>query len=349
MRTRKGFTLVELLVVIAIIGILIALLLPAVQQAREAARRMSCTNNLKQIGLATHNYADTYQGAFPNAGWDGPDPPPSGLNGYLSDYSPMAKILPYMEQENLQNLIDFGFFMGHPGRDGIIPQIRPIIQYPINSFFCPSATTPQVQQITDSVSGDTVSVAGSSYGMNAGNGLDAAFHAGTTANNGMCWVKAKIKFASVTDGTTNTLLFSETVTGTGDSPTTTDADVRIYRLSPSSSIDFVDYGNRANASGIAGVQSEVSSGSWDGGRCLMWLRGSVPQGPLLNGLLTPNNSAPDLTYRSSKANSARSFHPGGVNACLVDGSVRFVPDTVNADAWHALWSRAGGEINTINQ
>ncbi|MEW4561135.1 DUF1559 domain-containing protein [Bremerella sp. JC770] len=347
MRHRQGFTLVELLVVIAIIGILIALLLPAVQQAREAARRMSCTNNLKQIGLATHNYADTYQGAFPNAGWAGPDNP-APLNGYLSDYSPMAKILPYMEQQNLQNLVDFGFFMGHPGKDGIIPEIRPIIQYPVSSFFCPSAITPQVQQTTDSVSGDTVTVAGSSYGMNAGNGLDDSFHVGKAENNGMCWVKAKLKFASVTDGTTNTLLFSETNHGNGTSPGTTEADVRIYRLNPGSGIDFVDYGSRANANGIAGVQSEINAGSWDGGRCLMWLRGSVPQGPLLNGLLTPNNSAPDLTYKSSKANAARSFHPGGVNACLVDGSVRFIPDTVNTNAWHALWSRAGGEVNSVN-
>lgn len=113
---HRAFTLVEVLVVIAIIGILIAMLLPAVQAAREAARRMQCSNNLRQMGLATHNYSATYN-MLPNAGWPG--------TVYPIDYSPLAKLLPFCEQSNLQDLIDFSINMGHAGRDDLPAARRP--------------------------------------------------------------------------------------------------------------------------------------------------------------------------------------------------------------------------------
>ncbi|PQO26424.1 prepilin-type cleavage/methylation domain-containing protein [Blastopirellula marina] len=337
MRRGAGFTLVELLVVIAIIGILIALLLPAVQQAREAARRMSCTNNLKQLGLATHNYADTYAQVFPNAGFSDP-------RGYPNDYSPLAKILPYIEQENLQDLIDFSFYLGHP-RFGLPVEVHNIVKYPVDTLLCPSAPGEAVHLTTSG--SDTIEVAGANYGINAGNGLDYAsdknvFHPSFAANNGLCWVDAKVKFASITDGTTNTVLWSESPIGPGDDPASATPlqDPRLYRASIDT--DILSYGQSANAGGIDSVSSNITG--WQGRRFFSWLRGCDPSGPLLCGLLSPNNSAPDPTGGSAKANAARSFHTGGVNVCLADGSVRFIPDTINIDTWHALWSRDGGEV-----
>ena len=334
MRRGAGFTLVELLVVIAIIGILVALLLPAVQQAREAARRMSCTNNLKQLGLATHNYADTYASVFPNAGFSDP-------RGYPNDYSPLAKILPYIEQENLQDLIDFSFYLDHP-RFGLPAEVHHVVKYPVESFLCPSAPGDAVHATT--VGGETIEVAGSCYGINAGNGLDEMFHPSFGANNGLVWVDAKTRFASVTDGTTNTLLWTETLIGPGDTPGSVEPlqDPHFYRASISSAP--LDYAAAANAGGIDAVSGQISS--WNGTRSFSWLRGCDPSGPLMCGLLSPNNTAPDYVNRSSKANTARSFHTGGVNACMLDGSVRFIPDTIDIDAWHATWTAAGGEVVT---
>ena len=112
-KQRSAFTLIELLVVIAIIAILVALLLPAVQQAREAARRISCRSNMKQIGLALHNYMSTYSEMLPNAGGTGA--------GYPNDHSPLARLLPFMEQANLQDLIDWDIQMGHPAAEPFLP------------------------------------------------------------------------------------------------------------------------------------------------------------------------------------------------------------------------------------
>ncbi len=337
-KRSTGFTLVELLVVIAIIGALVALLLPAVQQAREAARRMSCTNNQKQLGLATHNYADTYGGVFPNAGWSHPD-------DYPNDYSPLAKVLPYLEQANLQDLIDFSFYMGHP-RYGLPPEVHHVIQHPVPSFFCPSS--PGEDTHLRDFSGTMLEVAGTSYGMNAGSGEDEMFHPSFGANNGLCWVDAKVGFASIIDGTTNTLLWTESIIGPGTAPgaSTPMQDAQIYRATLNEGVDRLDYAARANAGGIEAVAADIAG--WDGDRMFCWLRGCDPDGPLMCGLLTPNSTAPDFVVGSSKANTARSYHPGGVNICLSDGSVRFVAETVDVDAWHALWTRAGGEITRID-
>ncbi len=332
-KQRRAFTLVELLVVIAIIGILIALLLPAVQAAREAARRMSCANNLKQIGLAMHNYASTFREALPNAGWSGSD--------YPNDYSPLAKLLPYAEQVNLQDLIDFSIYMGHPGRDDLPAALQPAAGTAVPMFLCPSDGEQPLHDVT-LPSGAVIPVAGTNYAMNQGSGLDGAFHPGFGESDGLCWVDGNTRLASILDGTTNTLAFTESLRGPGDSPAlTTTPDVQVYRGQTSAYATIAD---TADAGGLDAVLPSITG--WDGNRLTYWLRGCTPSGPVMNGRLTPNHEAPDFVYRSAKVTAARSRHPGGVNACFTDGSVDFISETVERATWHALWTRAGGEVGT---
>jgi len=332
-RRRRAFTLVELLVVIAIIGILIALLLPAVQAAREAARRMSCSNNLKQLGLATHNYADAFREALPNAGWSG--------SVYPVDYSPLAKLLPYCEQANLQDLIDFTIDMGHVGRDDLPVELRPAAATVVPMFLCPSDPENPLHDST-LPSGTVIPVAGSNYAMNHGSGLDGMFNPGFGATDGLCWVGATVRLADIRDGTTNTLCFTESLRGPCDSPDIEPTpDLQVYRGRARANATLAD---AADAGGLDAVLPSVTA--WDGTRLSYWLRACSPAGPVMNGRFTPNSPVPDLVGGSAKITAARSRHPGGVNACFCDGSVRFISETIERTTWHALWTRMGGEVTS---
>lgn len=329
-QSRRGFTLVELLVVIAIIGILIALLLPAVQAAREAARRAQCSNNLKQMGLAMHNYAGTCN-MLPNAGWSGPT--------YPNDFSPLAKLLPFCEQKNLQKLVDFSITLGHVGRDDLPAALRPAAATPVPMFLCPSDGEKPIHDTT-LPSGAVIPVAGSNYAMNHGSGMDAMYNPGFGATDGLCWVGATVRLDDVKDGTTNTVAFTESLRGPCDTPALTPTpDIQVYRANASSSLAAT-----AEAGGLAAILPSVTG--WNGTRLSFWLRGCSPTGPVMNGRFPPNCPWPDLVGGSAKVTAARSRHPGGVNAGLCDGSVRFISETIDIASWHALWTRMGGEVAT---
>lgn len=337
MKTRtseRAFTLIELLVVIAIIGVLIALLLPAVQQAREAARRIQCTNNLKQVGLAMHNYISTFSEALPNNGYAG--------SAFPNDISPQARLLAFLEQSALYAAINYDIQLGHPGRDDLPVQLWTVAATRVASFTCPSDSATIVKPYP-LPSGATMPFAGCNYSMNYGSGMDSVFHPGFGPSDGLCWVGGTIRLAMITDGTSNTLAFTETLIG-NNTPITATTDYQTYSAN-------VSTGDQATATladqgGFPAIASKVRG--WNANRNTNWLRGSVPDGPMLNGRFIPNFKCPDLIFRAAKITAARSRHPGGVNALMADGSVKFVMDTVDRNVWHASWTRSGGEINTIS-
>ncbi|MDA8744541.1 DUF1559 domain-containing protein [Rubripirellula amarantea] len=334
---RLAFTLVELLVVIAIIGILVGLLLPAVQAAREAARSMQCSNNLKQIGLAMHNYASVYREALPNNGFTGVS--------YANDYSPHAKLLPYLEQVQLQDLIDFKVDMGHPGRDDLPAAMHKAAGTRVETFECPSDIGSAIHHMT-MPSGASLPIAGTSYSMNQGSGLDGKFNPEYGPADGLCWVNATTKFRDIIDGTSHTVAFAETTVGLGltSDAATPKMDLRGYRAAVSTIGDPII--TAAANQDYETVETAITS--WKGDRNQYWLRGCVPNGSVMVGFLTPNSPIPDLSFRSAKVTGPRSYHTGSVKVLLVDGSVQSVTDSIDADVWHASWTKYGREIETLS-
>jgi len=338
-----AFTLVELLVVITIIGILIALLQPAVQAAREAARRLQCSNNLKQIGLAFHNYVSACN-ILPNSGWAAPSPLPAGMHNYTSDFSPLAKILPYCEQENRQKLVDFNVYMGHPGSDAISVALRPAAKTVVSFFFCPSDPEKPVHLTSESQNNNTEAVefAGSNYAINGGNGMGTTDSSGTTTN-GICAAKVKFTFSDIKDGLSNTVAFAESLRGSCNTLAASDVpDIQVYFAQPRTDALIT----AAETGGFAAIRSSIAK--WSGKRLVTWLRGSTPDGVVMQCRFTPNCPWPDLASGSGKTQAARSRHPGGVNTCFCDGSVHFVGDGIDRTTWHALWTKDGGEIISGN-
>ena len=320
-RRRRGFTLIELLVVIAIIAILVAILLPAVQQAREAARRTQCKNNLKQIGLALQNYASTYVEVLPNAG-------NSLAGGYPDDFSPLAKLLPYADQANLSELIDFSQKLGHPAFQPLPDQMIPVAKTVIPMYLCPSDPAEVVN--LDGIQ-NLYEYAGCNYAGNQGDGVDDGTNPIHPINpgNGVMWCSAKVLMRDVTDGMSNTIAFGESTRGPGGPDVAgTDNDVRKYRVRGTWSV----------------IDGPPPYANVEATRLNAWLRGVIPAGPVMNGYLTPNSEVPDGVVGSSKLTAMRSYHAGGAQTVLLDGSVRFINDSVDQNAYRAAWTRSGSEL-----
>jgi len=328
-RLRRAFTLVELVVVIAIIGILIALLLPAVQAAREAARRTQCTNNLKQIGLAMHNFHDSHK-EFP-CGWPLKACPnyPS-IPSYLYRWSPLAMITPYMEQYAVYEAMDLEMpLFGHDGNYsiygyGVHPNnVVPVSQV-VKPFLCPS----DKERVIEAGFGPT------NYKWCRGSGRNG----GSNRSADGVFVFDPQRFADILDGTSNTAMFSESLLGPGGSPGTPEPSGMLTAQNAAEVIVLLSGGgplSEANCSVVGSTAAMNRGARWaDSWVCYTSYDHWLP----------PNSQIPDCGYQSYVWHPARSRHPGGANLLLCDGSVRFISDTIDLQTWHGVGSRNGGEV-----
>jgi prepilin-type N-terminal cleavage/methylation domain-containing protein/prepilin-type processing-associated H-X9-DG protein len=330
---RNGFTLIELLVVIAIIAVLIGLLLPAVQAAREAARRAQCTNNLKQIGLALHNYE----------GANGALPPTSILYGvetgspakqFKSNWSVLARIAPFLEMPALYNTINYSF------KNSDVQNLT-ITNTAVAIFLCPSDPAPPIDP--GSGGGQT------NYGCVVGDWY--VWEELGLINRVAFSPNVSKRLAQITDGLSNTLVFSESQIGH-------------YEFRKCSSLGGMTYNSYPDVPGtpamIRTIAPTCSPPPDSGPRGhVSWTNGSV-----FNSGVTTANTPNGKVFVSGFANfpydlvtidenqggpvfaslTADSYHPGGVNALMGDGSVKFVKDSVGGTTWRALGSIAGGEV-----
>lgn len=366
-RVRQGFTLIELLVVIAIIAVLISLLLPAVQSAREAARRAQCVNNLKQLGLAVHNYHSTYNVLPAQCMWMGATfGSQTGGGSWGWNASWPVCLLPNIEQGPLYNAYNQGWAPDQPQNSTVSYNALAVL-------LCPSdnqRTRPNVPWAPMNYSGNT----GGPGVVRIWNGMIETPFTCSTTNQipingwgvGTCWWGADSNlaffgFEGVTDGTSNTALFSEKLLGAaaGDAvnPTVGSANARrgIYLNPPGMSVAY-NSGNAALA-----IQSVAACNALPGGTQgnTSWLSGfswtlGYPWHTVVNRY-THYNTPNKLTCLMSSDTgglwggmdgivTVSSQHPGGVNVCFGDGSVRFVKDSVNLQTWWAIGTRNAGEV-----
>ncbi len=338
-RHSQGFTLVELLVVIAIIGILVALLLPAVQAAREAARRMSCSNNMKQIGLAMHNYHDTYktlpygEGAAPTRG--------GAYNLSWHGANWRVAILPFIEQAPMYDQLDFNvtFDACRPGFAGTPNAI--LGGYTVPIYRCPSSSLPingpnqspsptnnnrDNAQLIDYVGIAGAAPTGTATDPNApfptyGACSGQTGYGGIYCNNGTLIMNRNNRFADITDGTSSTLLVAEQSGPIVDNNGTRRRDIRSNY-----------YGGWCSAATTAVPSSSLGGSPWGSGTTTIRYRINL-------------NSAPVGADSTWDANTIlTSEHPGGIMSTRADGSVDFISETIDMLMLKRLGSKSDGQV-----
>jgi prepilin-type N-terminal cleavage/methylation domain-containing protein/prepilin-type processing-associated H-X9-DG protein len=351
--SRRGFTLIELLVVIAIIAVLIGLLLPAVQKVREAAARMKCSNNLKQIALANANYESAYGKFLPGV----------GRNGCCWG-TWMHVILPYMEQDNLAKIyVNFGGLDSTPinspgppggprysgGVNGQVAKTR------LSSFTCPS-DEPQTYSSSNYTKHN--------YALNAGNTTlyQINLPLGCTAGQTGCAVYGGAPFGFYLDGRSSAQLIAD---GYPDSTTpyqatATDPQSLSGKMGKQYTITSISDGTSNTlcaAEVIQGRQNDLRGYTWWGGAAgfvTNMLPNSSEKDVVTGGFCVPLTSplmpcTTDSTTTRARMMGARSLHSAGLNAAMCDGSVRFVRNSIDLATWRAMGTANGGEVFNDNQ
>ncbi len=355
MRSRQGFTLVELLVVIAIIGVLVAILLPAVQAAREASRRSQCQNHLKQLGVALQNHHDTRQSFPTNQTAGGPQRGEGCEGGY---YSWRTQLLPFVEQQTLYDAIDFSVPMADGCSSGAsISTSHPNAQVAATTvpvFLCPTDVPGENAALMGSAN-----PAGDSYAANAGWPSRATGFAGERATpgkaNGMVvlanprrvvkWHSAgKLRMKDVTDGTSHTVAIAERLIQTASSlAELRDAPPALQSFHVTGAARPL--GEMAQRCSPAQTHSEANQGAYLG---RAWISGWSATGGTYMHLMTPNQNHCHFTLQDDEGDfavTAGSRHAGGAQVVMADGHVEFVVDAIAPEVWWALGSRNGGETN----
>lgn len=324
--------MVELLVVIAIIGILIALLLPAIQSARESARRTDCLNRLKQIGLALHNH-DSARTYFP-AGSESRKYNNSIAHPFYR-WSSLAHLTPYLEQTAARDMLDFtvpmyGFGTGFQ----IFPQNRAGVALVLGEFLCPSDRN----QVVTTGFGPTNYAACAGTGINGGTPFEA---------DGIFYINSNTQGREITDGLSKTAAVSEGTLGqdppTGMTRATVDPkDAYVFSnvapLTEDSCRDAISL-NLSDPPGFSWANGEF--------RTSMYNHLRLPNSAELDCVSNRISLANEERYAVYGWRTARSRHKGGVNMLMADGSVHWIADLIDPAIWKALSTRAGGETDTV--
>lgn len=331
MRSRRGFTLIELLVVVAVIGVMIALLLSAVQKVRQSADRVRCQSNLKQIGVALHNF-HTGRKYLPPA-------IPATITAqypatpeYFNAWSVLAQLNPYLEQTAIFNSMNLDVPTYTLPTTTVLPENRYAMGLVVPLFLCPS---------------DKMQSVGGGYGVASFGPVNytACMGTGTTAGaapygspwdaDGIFRAKVKGRMNEIADGTSNTAAFSETTLGVGGA----------FKNNPHDVYAYVTSLTPANCASPTLWNFQIPRGySWASGevRCASYNHFYTPNSPTYDCVANINTAGPQQ-FTAAGLKAARSNHSGGVNVLFADGAVRFVGNEILLETWRAISTRAGGE------
>jgi prepilin-type N-terminal cleavage/methylation domain-containing protein len=331
MTSRRGLTLIEVLVVSGLIAVLVGILLPSLQVARESVRRSSCSNNLRQVGLALTNY-ESARRSFPvgaeSREWaENPDFPHQFFR-----WSVLAHLAPFYEEAGLLAGLDLTvpLYTGF-GPEAVAPQNKSVVARTVPLFLCPS----DIGQPVSETFGPTNYAACTGSGSSGGTPFET---------DGLFFINSRIRSKDVSDGRSKTIAFSESILGQGTRATTSSAGIE-----PATGYGFTfrtPLSDAACGRPFYYNFTDLRGFSWANGeyRTTLYNHARQPNSPSLDCLAAMMDSADKAKmYAGYGWRTARSRHPGGVTVCLADGAVRFVADAVHPAAWQAASTRAGSE------